>query len=396
MRIVQIEDFFHPDAGYQVNILAKYFANKGHEVVVVTAEMDKIPNELTAFFGKEDIETKDREYEKEYNVRIIRVPVKRYISGRVIYKKSLRKIIDKLVPDVLYVHGNDTFVGMQYILRARKLRFPIVTDSHMLEMASKNRFNKIFRAFYKLFVTPKIVKYGIPVIRTQNDEYVQKCLGIPLEQAPWISYGSDMMLFHQDLSKRISFREKHNISNDDFVVVFAGKLIESKGAMLLAKTFASKFNTDKKVVLIVVGNTSGSYGELVEAEFKNSENRILRFPTQKYRDLAIYYQASDLAVFAKQCSLSFYDVQACGLPVVSEDNNINVDRCSHGNGACFECGSVESFRNTIEYFVNMSPDLFEQYKKNSISFVKNGYDYDDKADEYLSIILNAYNKRKEN
>ena len=92
MRIVQIEDFFHPDAGYQVNILAKYFAKKGHEVVVVTAEMEKIPDELTSFFGKDNIDEKDRHYEQEYNVRIVRVPVKKYFSGRVIYKKCLKKI----------------------------------------------------------------------------------------------------------------------------------------------------------------------------------------------------------------------------------------------------------------------------------------------------------------
>lgn len=394
MRIVQIEDFFHPDAGYQVNILAKYFAKKGHEVVVVTAEMEKIPDELTSFFGKDNIDEKDRHYEQEYNVRIVRVPVKKYFSGRVIYKKCLKKIVNELKPDVLYVHGNDTFVGMQYILKAKKLPFPIVSDSHMLEMASKNKFSKVFRLFYRLFVTPKIIKYKIPIIRTQNDNYVEKCLGIPLEQAPWISYGSDMMLFVEDEKKRALFREQNNISNDDFVVVFAGKLIESKGAMLLAKTFGKKFNTKKRVVLLVVGNTSGDYGKMVEEEFANSENRILRFPTQKYRELAIFYQASDLAVFAKQCSLSFYDVQACGLPVVSENNNINIDRCSHGNGICFEKDSIDSFREAVGRFANMSVEELDEYKRNSVLFVKNGYDYDIKADEYLNIINNAYLRAK--
>ena len=394
MKIVQIEDFFHPDAGYQVNILAKYFSKKGHEVIIITAEMDKIPDELTSFFGKDNIDEKDRDYEREFNVQIIRVPVKKYISGRVIYEKCIEKKVKELKPDVLYVHGNDTFIGIQYILKAKKLSFPIVSDSHMLEMASKNKFSKFFRLYYKLFVTPKIIKYQIPIIRTQNDSYVEKCLGIPLEQAPWISYGSDMMLFHQDEKKRILFREQNNISKEDFVVVFAGKLIESKGAMLLAKTFVKRFNTKKKVVLIAVGNTSGQYGKMVEEEFANSENRVLRFPTQKYRELAIFYQASDLAVFAKQCSLSFYDVQACGLPVVSENNNINIDRCSHDNGLCFEMDSIESFREAIERFVNMSDMEFDKYKRNSISFVKNGYDYDLKADEYLNIINCAFLKAK--
>lgn len=38
MKIVHVEDFFHPDAGYQINILPKYMAKMGHEVVVITSE----------------------------------------------------------------------------------------------------------------------------------------------------------------------------------------------------------------------------------------------------------------------------------------------------------------------------------------------------------------------
>ena len=50
MRIVQIEDFFHPNAGYQVNILSKYFSKAGHDVTIVTAELEKLPEYLTGFF----------------------------------------------------------------------------------------------------------------------------------------------------------------------------------------------------------------------------------------------------------------------------------------------------------------------------------------------------------
>ena len=51
MKIVQIEDFFHPDAGYKINILSKYFARMGHETVIITAELDKMPDFLTSFSG---------------------------------------------------------------------------------------------------------------------------------------------------------------------------------------------------------------------------------------------------------------------------------------------------------------------------------------------------------
>jgi len=60
--------------------------------------------------------------------------------------------------------------------------------------------------------------------------------------------------------------------------------------------------------VLVVGNSPDSeYGNLVEDTFRRSENRVIRFPTQKYTELPRFYQVADLAVFPKQCSLSFYD-----------------------------------------------------------------------------------------
>ena len=390
MRIVQIEDFFHPNAGYQVNILSKYFSAAGHDVIIVTAELDKMPNELTAFFGKDNIDEYDKEYETKYAVKIIRVPVKKYISGRVWYDDSIFFTVDNLNPDVLYVHGNDTLIAIQYFFRINKLKYPILSDSHMLEMASKNRFSNVFRMFYRKLVAPIITKNNITVIRTQDNSYVEKCLGIPLNNCPIVSFGSDTMLFHPDEEKKRKFREMHDIKKSDFVVIYAGKLDEAKGGLLLAEAFEKRISQRRNVVLVVVGNTVGSYGEKIEDVFKKSENRILRFPSQKYVDLPEFYQAADIAVFARQCSLSFYDVQACGLPVVAENNDINLGRCAHKNGKCFNIGDKNGFVEKIREFVEMPETKINTYAKNSINYILRGYDYGDKSREYMDIVNLVY------
>ena len=394
MKIVNIEDFFHPDAGYQINILSKYLASFGHEVIIITAETDKIPDELTAFFKRDNIEQLDKDYTEKYGVKIIRLPIKAFISGRAIFTKALKKTILELSPDILYVHGNDTAVGMWALSNYHKLKIPLVTDSHMLAMASVNTFNKLFHLFYKWFFTPIIKKNNITVIRTQDDPYAEKLLGIPLSQAPWISYGSDTLLFHPDPDVKSEFRRENGIGEDDFVAVYTGKLDEPKGGKLLAEAFRKKFDTKKNVVLVAVGNTTGDYGKEVEKIFSESENRVIRFPTQKYCDLPRFYQAADLSVFAKQCSLSFYDAQGCGLPVLSEDNNINIDRNSHGNGLCFKSGDVEDFRNKIEEFLNMSDEDYKAMSDNAYNFIAENYNYETKAREYEKIIIDAYNNFK--
>lgn len=392
MKIVNVEDFFHPDAGYQINILPKYLVKYGHEVTIVTSEMDKIPKGLTSFFGHENIEQRDKEYQTKYGVKVIRIPLKAFVSGRAIFTSELERTIKNLAPDILYIHGNDTAVGMWTLKNRRKLGVPIIMDSHMLEMASVNPFNKVFHSFYKLVFAPIIKKNNIIVIRTQNDPYVENVLGIPLTQAPWISYGSDTLLFHPDSMVRKEFRKQHGISEEDFVVVYAGKLDEAKGGKLLAQAFGEKFQSTRNVVLVAVGNTSGEYGQDVEKMFLNSENRIIRFPTQKYCDLAQFYQAADLAVFARQCSLSFYDAQACGLPVLSEDNNINIDRCSHKNGWNFRAGDVQDFRDKIEIAANMTSDKYQEIVNHAYQFIIKNYNYADKAKEYEKYIIYAADK----
>lgn len=400
MRIVNVEDYYIPDAGYQINIVPKYLARFGHDVNIVTSTIEGIHKPAADFFGTDHIKERDARYMEQTGVKIIRVPplTTKVISGRIIQSSSLFSIVDNLNPDVVYVHGNDSLTGMRYLLKNRR-KYALVTDSHMLSIASQNRLNKVFYWFYKKIITPKIIRNQIPVIRTQDDPFVEKCLGIPLAQAPWISYGSDTMLFHPDVEVKKSFRARHCISDNDFVIVYTGKLDEAKGGKLLAQTFREKFKTKKNVVLIVVGNTSGEYGKEVEQIFSESENRIIRFPTQKYSDLAQFYQAADLSVFARQCSLSFYDAQACGLPVLSEDNNINVDRCSHGNGLCFKSDVAEDFRSKMQIVLDMSREDFYRMSDAAHDFITRNYNYEEKAREYEKILLTEYErfqvKRKE-
>lgn len=394
MKIVQLEDFFHPDAGYKINILSKYFARMGHETVIITAELDKIPDFLVSFFGRDNIEERDREYEWRYGVKIIRRPIRAYVSGRAIFKDNLARLVNSLHPDVLYVHGNDTAAGMWILRHLKAFDCPIVMDNHMVEMASQNPLRKLYRAYYRSFITPIIIKNRIPVIRAMNDDYVERCLGVPLSLAPWISYGSDMLLFHPDKAAGAKFREANGISRDAFVVLFAGKFDESKGGMLLAELTCREIKTDREIVYLMIGNATGEYGAAVEKRFKDSRYRIIRLPTQKYCDLAGFYQAADVGLIAKQASLNFFDMEACGVPVLSEDNNLNRDRTPCGNGWLFRPDDADDFAARLEHIVNMDSAELEKASENAYNYVKEKYDYYKKALEYMDIIQKVYDREK--
>ena len=394
MKIVQLEDFFHPDAGYKINILSKYFARMGHETVILTAELDRMPDYLTSFFGRDNIAARDREYSERYGVQIIRRPIWAYVSGRALFKDDLAELVNSLHPDVLYVHGNDTAAGMWILRHLKAFDCPIVMDNHMVEMASQNPLRKLYRAYYRSFITPIIIKNRIPVIRAMNDDYVERCLGVPLSLAPWISYGSDMLLFHPDKAAGAKFREANGISRDAFVVLFAGKFDESKGGMLLAELTCREIKTDREIVYLMIGNATGEYGAAVEKRFKDSRYRIIRLPTQKYCDLAGFYQAADVGLIAKQASLNFFDMEACGVPVLSEDNNLNRDRTPCGNGWLFRPDDADDFAARLEHIVNMDSAELEKASENAYNYVKEKYDYYKKALEYMDIIQKVYDREK--
>lgn len=394
MRIVHIEDFFHPEAGYQVNLLSKYQIKMGDEVFIITAELKQMPHSLSSFFGIENIKNKDDAFTLNTGVKIIRLPLIAYFSGRAIYQNRIFKLVKDLNPDILYVHGNDTYIGIRYILKSKKIGFPIISDSHMLEMASKNPLRKVFQWWYKNTITPKIIKNQISIIRTVDDNYIEKCLGIPLTRSILIPFGTDTDFFKPDSKIKTNFRKTHNIQENEFIVIYAGKLDEAKGGLFLAKSIIDEFvlENGKKIVFIIVGNTIGEYGNKVETTFSESKNRIIRFPTKTYTELPTLYKSGDFAIFPKQCSLSFFDVQACELPVVFEDNIINNERVNFENGFTFKGNNIEDFRKKIIHCANLDKNEFNKLAQNSRRFIIKNYDYNIVANKYAQVINNEFEK----
>lgn len=396
MKIVQIEDFFHPAAGYQINIISKYFVRFGHEVTILTSKMDKIPDQAKIFWGVEDIEEQDGAYTEKYGVKICRLDIDAFISGRAIFKKSLFAKIAELKPDILFIHNPDSYAGIMILRRIKKGKMSpcVIMDSHMLKMASRNPLSNVFHSWYKRWIAPIAIKNHITVVRLQDDDFVQSELGIPLSQSPWISFGSDMTLFYPQENNKIEFKDNVVKNPESFVVVYAGKLDETKGGLFLAETMKEKFDTEKEIVFVIVGNSSGEYGSKVENLFLESQNKVFRYPTQKYEDLPFFFQIADLVVFPKQCSLSFYDAQACGTPVLSEDNHVNVERCSHENGENFEADNIKSFREKIIKIASMSKDEYARLSNNAYRFVSENYNYEMKSREYEALMSEMMKKKK--
>ena len=384
MKIVYVDETFHPAYGYQSNPLAKFQQAQGNKVTIVTVDKDHIYPVYKEFGDNgASIPQDDIAYEKATGVKIVRVKTYGYFMHRAIISGKMFETVRNENPDVVFVHCAETLTAMRFLLHRKE--WPIMLDSHMLSMASQSKFVGVFESFYRAVFRRIIERNHYYVIRTQDDDYVNKHLGINKKLTPFISFGTDTLLFKPSPEARKKFRVENGIDDKSFVVVYTGKLTEAKGGKLLADTFKQKF--DIPVTLVCVGTPPDSeYGREVRKILKDSENQVLMFPTQKYMELAPFYQMADLSVFPKQCSMSFYDAQACGLPVVSEANNVNCDRCGHHNGDNFEPDNVTDFRNKILKFAHMPADERKEYSRNAVNFIKNGYDYKDIARQYTEYL----------
>lgn len=392
MKIVYVDETFHPAYGYQSNPLAKFQQVQGNDVTIVTVSKDQIHPVYREFGDNgESVEKDDEVYQKNTGVKIVRVKTKGYFMHRAVYSHDVFKAVRNEKPDVVFVHCAETLTAMRFLLHRKE--WPMMLDSHMLSMASQSKFVGAFESVYRVVFRRIIEKNNYYVVRTQDDDYVNTHLGIRKDLTPFISFGTDTMMFCPSDEAREKFRKDNKISENDFVVVYTGKLTEAKGGKLLAETFKEKF--DVPVTLVCVGSPpDNDYGREVQRILDSSKNRVIMFPTQKYMELAPFYQMADLSIFPKQCSMSFYDAQACGLPVVSESNNVNCDRCSHQNGDNFIAGSVEDFRAKIMGFALMSKEERNQYRKNSRAFVEAGYDYADIARQYTEYLKKSVEKQK--
>jgi glycosyltransferase involved in cell wall biosynthesis len=274
------------------------------------------------------------------------------------------------------------------------LSYPIVLDSHSVDFGSVHRFRDVYRAFYKRFVAPMIVRMNIPLIRLVDSDYVESCLGIPVAHTILLSFGTDTDLFRPDAAAGAELRRSLGIANDTFVVLYAGKLDENKGGVFLAECLRQKIaaRDGREPTFLIVGNAIGEYGRDVEQRLAASENQIIRLPTQRYFDLARFYQAANLALFPKQCSMSFFEAQSCGLPVLFEANDINVQRAQHSNAMLFQPGDVADFRAKLSRFLDTPIEDYQIWRNSARNYVLSAHDYLPIARKFTEVLRQAHER----
>lgn len=328
MRIIHVEDYFDPKAGYQINELLIASKGLGDDVFLITSK------DMAPFHKELDLES-DKEFEIKTGVKILRLDTIIKISTRLVLKK-LRKTIDELQPDVVFMHGIGDFKDL-FFLWGKKCKFKIYRDCHMSWVASKNKLRHVYYLAYSLFFASIInstSKYDmIYALGVEEYEYLRK-LGIKSEKIDYLLHGYNSTNMYFDLNERMEIRRIYSLNLDDIVISYIGKFNSSKRPDILLdiiEMMDKEYIISNKLKLLFVGPKDENYmssifNEKLERLKNKIDMEIILVGAQEFDKLRKYYSASDICIFPKETSLSSIHAQVCMCQVMMEDYESNKER----------------------------------------------------------------------
>lgn len=373
IKILHIEDRFHPDYGYQLNnIAAVHHPEFDFYILTSKSFLPWHVNNPEHIFS-----IRDREFEKKHSVTIRRLSTFFEIESRV-WIKSLKKEIDEIDPDVIFVHGVESFTFIRIILSNLKCKKLIFADTHNLLNLTKNRFfYEIFYFFFRKIIVRTINKHKTIVFYTseENRMMLRDIYGIRDENIRNGQIGTNPMIFKFDAASRNAVRNELNIGADANVIIYSGKLdMYKQPHLILLALHHIESQICEPLHVLFIGSENLDY---VKKHFmvtlQNSHIKIHLLKAVKSQTLYKYYSVADIAVFPKYNTLSCLDVQANKLPVIMEDDPTNRLRLQKG-GLLYKKNEVKDLARKIYDLISDS-DLRSKLRENGYNYILEHYDY---------------------
>ena len=339
MHIVHVCLHFNTKIEYQELALAREQIRTGHKVTVVTSEWHPNFKNYESIYkpvlGQRHIGTG---VFLEENITIYRLKL---LNRPSIFRrlKGAVQIINKIQPDLVICHGFE--VGL-LLFQATHAKCKIIVDSHQMPLHSRE-LSKISKAKFNLNnLLSKIKGLYIQLhkrvvcvgVTEDSIDYLSSSY-CPKKRIHLIPLGADTTCFFPDKLIREKTREVFKFKENDVVLIFTGKVQENKGVHYIIESMAhlaSEGTTNLSI--FIIGSGPSSYLKklhtIIGQNSLGSKVNIIDF-TDKVT-LNKYFNASDVAVYPKEVTISHMEAMAVGLPIIIEKLNGIQHRIKSGNG----------------------------------------------------------------
>ena len=363
MKILQVIPAFYPAHGYGggprvVYEISKRLVKKGHEVIVYTTDADDKHSRFTTLFrcidGIEVYYFKNISNSLAFEHKIFLSP------GMVsMLAKSLKNF------DIIHIHDTRTIQSIITYYFAKMYGIPYVLQPHGT-LTSQTNTKKGAKRNFDLFFGNKILRNAIRAILLNKTE-AEKCLEMGLNEAQnkIIPNGIDLSTY-RDLPEKGTFKEKYRIDINQPIILYLGRIHESKGIDLLVRAFAELFVRLDHVKLVIVGPDDGYLSALKDLVILlNLNDKVLFTGAISENDKIAAYLDSDVFVTPSFYGfpLTFLEAMACGVPIITTKKGDFIEGIDNEIGYVVEYNDLE-LENAL-FKILSDDELRERFKRNA-------------------------------
>lgn len=187
-----------------------------------------------------------------------------------------------------------------------------------------------------------------------------------------------------DEQARTSLRSRYGFA-DEKIILYAGRLVENKGAHIVVEAFNS-LNTSNVKLLIVGGNTYSDstktdYIKKLEKMASNKNKDIKFYGYVDQDELADLYKISNIfvlpSIVEEALSMSLVEAMASGLAVVGSNRGGISDLVEDGKGGFLidEHDNVNTWAQRIKELLD-DPALCQEFGSNARKMIENNFTWD--------------------
>jgi glycosyltransferase involved in cell wall biosynthesis len=344
MRIAVLADWFSERMGYAENCLPKALASLGHEVHLITSNVQTYFNSplykatYEPFIGPGVVTCGCRSLD---GYTLHRLPHDQFL-GR-LHIRGLRQALIEVRPQIVQTFDVTSLTTVEAALYRYWVGYELFLESHMHASVfppAQGQGGLRSRIHWRLFANTFGRFLGVSArkcypISADAADIVTRFFGIDSRKVDVVSLGVDTDLFcppdnHQAQQNRERLRHSLGFAPNDVVCIYTGRFSKDKNPLCLANAVGSLVAKGEAFRGLFVG--SGPT-EDVDA-IRKVPGCVVR-PFVPTCDLPPYYWASDIGVWPKQESTSQLDAAACGLPLILS-SRIEVLERIEGSGLLYQ------------------------------------------------------------
>ena len=358
MRIGLFTDTYPPHingVATSVSMLESALRKKGHTVYIVTVN----PDNLSYNFDNDKI------------IRIPGIPTGIYdyrLSG--IYPIKAANKIRQLNLDIIHSH-TEFGIGLFARIMAKQLDIPLVHTYHTMYEDYVHYITKGFFDKSSKKLVEHLTKFYCDKTATELIVPTKKTYDLFKEKYKYdrnvhiIPTGIEIERFYKEninMNKVNSLKQRLNINDKDFIILFVGRIASEKSIDFLIKNHVSLVKKNKNCKLIIVGS-GPDLDSLKELSKKlKMDNNIIFTGKVPWNDVSLYYSLANVFTTASHTEtqgLTVIEAMAASIPVVAlDDEAFNTTIINDLNGYLFKdkksyCSYMEKLMSNKDLCVKM-------------------------------------------